>query len=167
MGAALLAVGRVARAHGLRGRVLLAPYNAESMGLERIRRLWLSGREYEVARAERVNLGYLVALKGVDDRDAADALRGQEVMVDRRELPAPEEGEMYAVDLIGFEVADAHGKVHGVVEDLEEAGPQDLLRLQGGALVPLGLVQEVMSEARRIVIEVPDGLFDIENPKEK
>lgn len=160
MDAALLAVGRVARAHGIRGRVLLAPYNAESMGLERVRRLWLSGREYEVARAERVNLGYLVALKGVDDRDAADALRGQEVMVDRRELPPPSDGEMYAVDLIGFEVADAHGKVHGVVEDLEEAGPLDLLRLQGGALVPLGLVQEVMSEARRIVIDVPDGLFE-------
>jgi len=158
-----LAVGRVARAHGIRGRVLLAPYNAESTGLEKVRRLFLEGREYEVARAERVNLGYLMSLKGVDDRDAADALRGQEAMVDRRELPPPEEGEIYAVDLIGFTVADARGKVHGVVEDLEEAGPQDLLKLKGGALVPLGLVQEVVSEARRIVIEVPEGLFDIEN----
>ena len=162
MDPALLAVGRVARAHGLRGRVLVAPYNAESMGLERIRRLWLSGREYEVARAERVNLGYLVALRGIDDRDAADALRGQEVLVDRSELPPPAEDEMYAVDLIGFEVTDAPGKVYGVVEDLEEAGPQDLLKLKGGALVPLGLVQEVLSESRRIVIQVPEGLFDLE-----
>ena len=113
-----------------------------------------------MARAERVNLGYLVALRGIDDRDAADALRGQEVEVDRDELPPAEEGEVYAVDLIGFEVADAAGKVLGVVEDLEEAGPQDLLRLTGGALVPMGLVQEVMSEARRIVIEVPEGLFE-------
>ena len=132
------------------------------MGLERVRRLWLSGRIYEVARAERVNLGYLVALRGIDDRDAADTLRGQEVMVDRNELPPPAEDEIYAVDLIGFEVTDAPGKVYGVVEDLEEAGPQDLLKLKGGALVPLGLVQEVMSESRRIVIQVPDGLFDLE-----
>lgn len=161
MDAALLAVGRVARAHGIRGRVLVAPYNAESMGLLQIRRLWLSGREYQVARTERVNLGYLVALKGVDDRDAADALRGQEVVVLRRELPPPEEDEIYAVDLIGFTVEGADGKVHGVVEDLEEAGPQDLLKLQGGALVPLGLVQEVMSESRRIIIEVPEGLFEM------
>jgi 16S rRNA processing protein RimM len=160
--AALLAVGRVARAHGIRGRVLVAPYNADSTGLVHVRRLWLSGREYEVARAERVNLGYLVALKGIEDRNAADALRGQEVVVDRRELPPAEENEVYAVDLIGFEVTDAQGKVHGVVEDLEEAGPQDLLKLRGGALVPLGLVQEVLSAARRIVIDVPDGLFEIE-----
>ena len=162
MDAALLAVGRVARAHGIRGRVLLAPYNAESIGLEHVRRWWLSGRVYEVARAERVNLGYLVALEGITDRDAAEALRGQEVMVDRRELPPPGEDEIYAVDLIGFEVADAQGTVRGVVEDIEEAGPQDLLRLQGGALVPMGLVREVSSEGRRIVIEVPEGLFELE-----
>ena len=161
MEGALLAVGRVARAHGLRGRVLLAPYNADSSGLERIRRLWLSGREYAVARAERVNLGYLVALEGVTDRDAAEALRGQEVMVDRRELPPPGEDEMYAVDLIGYTVADAQGRVRGVVEGIEEAGAQDLLVLEGGALVPLGLVQEVAPEARRIVIEVPEGLFEL------
>lgn len=158
----LLAVGRVARAHGVRGRVLIAPYNAGSEGLERVRRLWLGERMFEVDRAERVNLGYLVALRGVADRDQADALRGQEVRVDRVELPALEEGEMYAIDLIGYAVSDPQGTVHGVVEDLEEAGAQDLLRLEGGALVPLSLVKEVQPQARRIVVEAPEGLFDLE-----
>jgi len=157
-----LAVGRVARAHGVRGRILVAPYNADSTAVQTVKRLWIEGREFEVARAERVNLGYLVALRGIDDRDAAGALRGKEVEVDRDELPAPGEDEVYAIDLIGFEVVDASGTHRGVVEDLEEAGPQDLLKLKGGALVPLGLVKEVMSEARRIVIEVPEGLFELE-----
>ena len=160
--AKLLAVGRVARAHGVRGRVLIAPYNADSEGLERVRRLWLGGREFEVERAERVHLGYLVALRGVLDRDRAAALRGQEVQVDRAELPALEEGEMYAVDLIGYQVADAEGTVRGVVEGVEEAGPQDLLKLAGGVLVPLGLVREVSTESRRIVVDAPEGLFDLE-----
>ena len=160
--AELLAVGRVARAHGVRGRILLAPYNADSEGVERVTRLWIGGREFQVARAERVHLGYLVALRGIDDRNAAEALKGLPVQVDRSELPPPGEDEMYAIDLIGFEVQGEDGKVHGVVEDLEAAGPQDLLKLKGGALVPLGLVKEVLSEARRIVIEVPVGLFDIE-----
>ena len=161
MDAALLAVGRVARAHGVRGRVLLAPYNADSQGLERVRQIWLSGRAYKVARAERVNLGYLVALEGVTDRDAADALRGQEALVDRSELPPPGEGEVYAVDLVGCTVADAQGREYGLVEGIEEAGAQDLLRLQGGALVPMGLVQDVSPDGRRIVIEVPEGLFEL------
>jgi 16S rRNA processing protein RimM len=140
--------------------LLVQPYNAGSEGLTRVRRMWLAGREYEVSRAERVNLGYLVALRGVDDRDAADALRGQEVVVDRAELPPPDDGEVYAVDLIGFTVVDAQGRERGVVEDLEEAGPQDLLRLKGGMLVPLGLVREVQMEARKLIVDAPEGLFE-------
>jgi 16S rRNA processing protein RimM len=158
----LLAIGRVARAHGVRGRVLIAPYNAESDALQRVRRLLVGDQEFQVDRAERVNLGYLVALRGLTDRDEAKALRGQEVRVDRAELPALGEGEMYAVDLVGYEVSDPQGTVHGVVEDLEEAGAQDLLRLRGGTLVPLGLVKEVLPEARRIVVDAPEGLFDLE-----
>jgi 16S rRNA processing protein RimM len=158
----LLAVGRVARAHGIRGRVLIAPYNADSEGLDRVRRLWLGGREFEVERAERVHLGYLVALRGVTGRDRAEELRGLEVQVDRAELPALDAGEMYAIDLIGFAVADAQGNVRGVVEDVEAAGPQDLLRLEGGVLVPFGLVREVQTEARRILVDAPEGLFDLE-----
>jgi 16S rRNA processing protein RimM len=142
--------------------VLIAPYNAGSSGLERVRRMWLGGREFEVERAERVNLGYLVALRGVADRDQADTLRGQEVRVERAELPPLEADEMYAIDLIGYEVSDPLGKVHGVVEALEEAGPQDLLRLRGGALVPLALVKEVQPDVRRIVVDAPEGLFDLE-----
>jgi 16S rRNA processing protein RimM len=158
----LLAVGKVARAHGIRGRVLIAPYNADSDSFGRVKKLWLDGREYAVDRAERANLGWLVALRGVTSRDEADALRGQEVQVDRSDLPLPGENEIYAVDLIGYEVVDGQGRPRGVVEDLEEAGPQDLLRLGGGLLVPMGLVVEVQSESRRIIIEAPEGLFDLE-----
>src|SRR3989442_4499328 len=96
---ALLAVGRVARAHGVRGRVLIAPYNADSQGLERVRQIWVGETRFEVDRGERVNLGYLMSLKGVSDRDQADALRGQEVRADRSELPPLDEGEIYAIDL--------------------------------------------------------------------
>jgi len=158
---ALLAIGRVARAHGIRGRVLVAPYDEESQALSKVQKLWAGEKQFEVARAERANLGWLVALRGVDDRNAADALRGQEVKVLRSELPALDEDEMYAVDLIGFSVVDGEGKERGVVEDLEEAGAQDLLRLEGGRLVPLALVKEVLPEVRRIVIDVPEGLFEL------
>jgi ribosomal 30S subunit maturation factor RimM len=64
------------------------------------------------------------------------------------------------VDLIGFTVVDGQGRERGIVEDLEEAGPQDLLRLKGGMLVPLGLVREVQMEARKLIVDAPDGLFE-------
>jgi 16S rRNA processing protein RimM len=172
----LLAVGRVARAHGLRGRILVAPYNPESSGLERASALWLGRagkepRKVEVRSAERANLGYLVALRGLEDRDAAEALRGDEVLVARDELPALDEGEFYAVDLVGMAVVDEAGVLRGAVIALETAGRQELLtvRTPAGveALVPLALVREVQDGEQRIVIDAPDGLFELEQPGAK
>ena len=167
----LLAVGRVARAHGVRGRVLIAPFNSESEGLERATALWLSPkgrpaeqRRYQVAHAERANLGYLVTLRGIDGRDSADGLRGCEVLIDRAELPGLDEGEVWAADLIGCAAIDTAGRACGTVTALEEAGPNELLvlTLPGGALAlfPLSLVREIDPASKQIVLEVPEGLFE-------
>ena len=160
-----LALGRVARAHGIRGRVLIAPYDEESVGLGQVSRIWLSqdGEElYEILHAERANLGWLLSLRGVEGRDAADALRGREVWAEREELPPPGDDEVYAVDLIGLPLFDGEGKERGVIEEIETAGKQELLRLRGGALVPMALVREIDVEGRRVVVDAPEGLFELE-----
>ena len=166
---ALLPVGFVLRAHGVRGRLLLQPFNDASEGLERLGELWLSprgapqtqARSYQVTHAERVNLGYIVSLRGIEEKNAADALKGLEVTAERDELPPPDSDEVYAADLVGCAVFDQHGNAHGVVEALEAAGPQDLLQVTGGVLVPLALMKDVDLEAKRIVIDAPEGLFDL------
>ncbi|HKC59367.1 MAG TPA: ribosome maturation factor RimM [Myxococcales bacterium] len=167
----LLAVGRVSRAHGVRGRVVLVPYNPTSDALTRVTSLWLrtgegEPRRYEVERAERAAQGYLVALRGLSDRDSADALRGDEALVERGALPAAGEGEIYAADLLGYAVADQSGTSRGEVMGLETAGLQELLRVRGAgreSLVPFALVQEIDEARQRIVIEAPDGLFELED----
>jgi len=167
----LLPVGRVARAHGVRGRILLVPYNEDSQELTAVTSLWLRAREgepkrFEVDRAERASLGYLVALRGIGDRDAAAALRGQEALVDRAELPAPGEDELYAADLVGMSAVDQAGTERGEVIGLETAGLQELLRLrkdQKESLVPLSLVREVDEAARKVIIDAPEGLFELES----
>ena len=171
--AVLFAVGRVARAHGVRGKVLIAPFNTESAGLELAKALWLGPRgkpaeakSYPVVHAERVNLGYIFVLRGVDSRDASEALRGREVSVDRSELPELDEGEVFTADLIGCRAFDKAGALVGEVVGLEEAGPNELLQLKLAAgegqvvLFPLSLVLEADPEARRVVLEVPEGLFE-------
>jgi 16S rRNA processing protein RimM len=167
----LLAVGRVARAHGVRGRIVVVPYNPGSDALTRITALWLrtsegEPRRYEVARAERAAQGYLVALRGVSDRDSADSLRGDEALIERGALPAAGEGEIYAADLLGYAVADQSGTSRGEVVGLETAGLQELLRVRATgreSLVPFALVKEIDEARRRVVIEAPDGLFELED----
>jgi 16S rRNA processing protein RimM len=167
----LFAVGRVAKAHGVRGKVLIAPFNTESAGLEHANTLWLGPRgkpaeaeSYTVTHAERVNLGYLFTLRGVDSRDASEALRGREVSVSRSELPKLEEGEVWAADLVGCQAFDAAGVLQGEVVGLEQAGPNELLQLRLAAgqtvLFPLSLVVEADPEGKRAVLTVPEGLFE-------
>jgi 16S rRNA processing protein RimM len=168
---ALLAVGRVARAHGLRGRILLQPYNDDSEGLERASALWLrpkgsssDPKRFAVDHAERVNLGYLVTLQGIADRNAAEALQGSEALVDRAELPDLESDEMYAADLVGMSVADERGQERGTVTDIEAAGPNDLLHVKTAertVLVPVGLIRSIDRDGRRLTIEAPEGLFEV------
>ena len=166
----LLAVGRVARAHGVRGRILLVPYNTRSDSLTRVTALWLAAgsaepTRYEVTRSERTPQGYLVALRGVEDRDAAAALRGREALVERSALPVPDEGEIYAADLLGYAVADQSGAPRGEVVGLETAGLQELLRVRNAgreSLVPFALVKEIDEARRCLVIEAPEGLFELE-----
>jgi len=166
----LLAIGRVARAHGVRGRILLVPYNADSDSLTHVPGLWLRAGEgeperFEIARAERTAQGYLIALEGVIDRDTAAQLRGREALIERGSLPVPDEGEMYAADLIGFAVVDQGGVQRGVVADVEPAGLQDLLRVRNAerdSLVPLALLKEIDEARRVIVIDAPEGLFELE-----
>jgi 16S rRNA processing protein RimM len=169
-------VGRVARAHGVRGRILVVPYNAASEGLERVGAIWLARlptakqavrgalERRAVAHAERVHLGYLFGLEGLSDRDVADGLRGCEVSVDRSELPELAGDEVLEADLIGCGLFDKSGAERGKVVGFESAGPNELLVIAlpagGQALLPMSLVVEVDGAAARVVAEIPDGLFE-------
>lgn len=119
----LIELAAVVRAHGLRGELLLKPFNPESTLLSELTHVLLKGRDgavqrYEVESARVHGDGQLLALKGVRSRDAGDALRGSLVCVTRADLPPPEEGEHYLVDLVGLQVHDAQGLRVGEIEDV-------------------------------------------------
>jgi 16S rRNA processing protein RimM len=106
-----------------------------------------------------------VAFEGIGDRDAAEALKGAEALIDRAELPALEADEIYAADFVGLTVLDEQGHERGQVVDFESAGPNDLLHVKVDAnvfLVPVGLIRSVDLDAKRVTIEAPDGLFSTE-----
>lgn len=120
----LIALGVVARAHGIRGEVRVKLFNPASDLLFEQRRVWLRRegevREIRVRQARPEREAALLVLDGIEDRDQADALRGSEVCVPREMLPALEPGEIYFADVEGLPArtpdgADA-GQVVRVVE---------------------------------------------------
>ena len=84
-------------------------------------------QKYSVETAKVHNDTLLVKLKGVNDRDAALALKSKHVAVPREEFPEAEEGEYYWSDLIGLNVTNQQSVILGLVSDVFETGANDVI----------------------------------------
>ncbi len=161
----MLQVGFVLRAHGIRGVVRV---RGEGDALGVIERVRVGERDFAVEHAQRDKGEWLLKLGGVEDRDAAEALKGQAVLVERAALPPPDEGELYAADLIGCRVFDAAGRELGEVSGSFDSGAHEVLELRSRDgrehMIPFvdGIVTRVDVAARRIDCDPPPGLIELD-----
>ena len=88
-------------------------------------------RACEQASGRASPKGVVARVPGIEDRDAADAMRGTEVWVPRSTLPPPAPGEYYWVDLEGLRVVNLEGADFGTVSHLFATGANDVLVAQG------------------------------------
>jgi 16S rRNA processing protein RimM len=154
---ARLEVGRVGRAHGLRGEVIVTPVSNVAARFEPGSILWVDGRPRVVASSRPNQHRYVIRFEGVDDRNAAELLRNK--LVEAEPLADAPEGELWVHELIGSEVRDRAGTALGSVVAVEANPAHDLLVLDGGALVPMVFV--VSSQDGVVVVDPPDGLLDL------
>ena len=130
-------LGRVHGAFGVRGEVKLESFTDPPAAVFRYQPWVLrdaQGRECPLAgaRGRETAKGVVATFPGIDDRDAAEALRGAEVWVERAKLPPPEPGEYYWVDLEGLRVVNVDGVDFGTVSHLFSTGVNDVLVARDG-----------------------------------
>lgn len=129
-----LCLGIVTGAHGLRGLVRIRPFTDTPEGVAAYGPLESEdgARRFALTVMNRTGKGQVVArIDGVDDRNGAEALRGQRLYVGRDSLPAPDEDEYYHVDLIGLAAVDPAGAPLGTVRAVYDFGAGDILEIQG------------------------------------
>lgn len=170
MSAEELEVGRVGRAHGVRGVVRVELHQASSDALDDRESLVVELPKGErkslgIVSASRAGRAWLVKFASVNDRDAAQALTGARVLVPRSELPPLAEGEAYLVDLVGAEVVAPDGVIGEVVDVAVHPSVDTLvIRRPDGKLVELALLPAFVSkldpEARRVELVSRDGLIE-------
>ena len=149
-------VGKTGRAHGVRGDISVDLLTDRTERLDVGARLRLGERWLTVAAARRAGNRWLVHFTGFDDRTAVEVLQGQALVAE----PLPDDGDgLYVHDLIGAEVVDTTGAVVGRCTAVLANPAHDILELDTGGLVPVVFV--VSSTAGRVVIDPPDGLFDL------
>ena len=174
-----LIVGRVRKAHGIRGEVVVeAITDAPDAIFAPGRRVFAgtatgdistSGQELHIRSVRPFNEGMLVGFDEVPERNAAELWRGRYLLLPAEEVPAPADDEVYLHDLVGMRVDLATGEVVGVVEELYEL-PQglalDVRRAEprDGETVLLlyddNTVASVDKDARVIVVTPPEGLLE-------
>jgi 16S rRNA processing protein RimM len=168
MGEPLL-VGRVARAHGNRGQVIVnleTDFPEERFRVGEVLLVGPAEAAHEIASVRFHQGRPVVGFKGVETMNDAEALAGAELKVPAAAVGRLPDGVFYRHDLVGCEVRRAGGEAIGRVTGVE--GPLERSRLvvagsRGEVLIPLveGICTRVDVEQRVIVVEPPDGLIDL------
>ncbi|WP_273726352.1 ribosome maturation factor RimM [Brucella gallinifaecis] len=152
----------VGAAHGIRGEVRVKTFTDDPLAIADYGHLYdEQGKAYEVLEARSAKTVVVVRFKGVNDRNAAEALNGTELFIDRSQLHDDEldEDEFFQTDLIGLEAFDADGKSYGTVSALFDFGGGDLIELslkgKRPMLIPFteAAVPEIDFEKGRITVE--------------
>jgi 16S rRNA processing protein RimM len=165
-----LEVARVIKPHGLGGEVGVLMHWADSgaLSLVKLVRLQLADGttvEREIARVRAAGRGFLVKFIGVDDCNAAEALRGATLWVGRDVLPAVGPGEVYLSDLIGKQVLGPDGVLVGTVVEIASYPSVDALVIEreNGSRVEQPLVEDWVEPldgvAANVVLRSLDGLL--------
>ncbi len=153
----LLEVGRIVKAHGLKGEVVVVlttnmiEERTASGTLLRAGDQWL-----KVVSARPHQDRWLYTFKEIGDRNSADLLRAKALYAE----PIDDEGEVFVHELLGRRLIDQHGTDHGTVEAIVDNPAADLLELGDGRLVPLNFY--VDHDELSVTVDVPAGLLDDE-----
>ena len=169
-------VGRVLGAWGVKGGLKVKPLAADPQALFSSKRWYLEPSEslparpgaglprlLRIVQAREQGDAIVATAHDLDDRDAAEALKGARIFISRASFPTPDDQEYYWVDLIGLDVFDRSSRRLGRVLGLIETGPHCVLRIraddaEGDAdetLIPFvdAYVDQVDLAGRRITVD--------------
>lgn len=171
-GPGYVCIGAVAGAHGIRGEVKVKPFTEDPLAVGDYGPVLTNkGLTLELQPLRVQGTAVVVRIDGVDDRNKAEALRGQRLYVPRAALPEPDEDEFYHADLLGLPVVDGTGNRLGTVATIQDFGAGDMIEVafDGGGSAFLPFTREVVPtvdiKAGHLVAVPPEGWLDV--PEEK
>jgi 16S rRNA processing protein RimM len=143
-----IALAAVAGAHGVKGEVKLKLFTDSVDSLARQPSLTVGGKVLALKDVRAGGKTAIARFAGITSREAAEALRGSLVEVDRDALPPLAEGEYYHADLIGLPCVDGAGEPLGAVAAIENFGAGDLIEVE-------------KTDGKRALIPFKPGIADL------
>jgi len=159
-------IGKITSAVGLKGEMKVYSYASSPQRFQSLERVWIDKDEYPLERSRTQKNMAVLKVSGVDDRDAAERMRGRSVFMSDEDLEELEEGAYYIRDLIGLNVVNEDTEeVIGTVKDILTDRPQDIyvVRLEDGgeAMIPgvKSFIHDVDLKKKTIRVHLIDGML--------
>lgn len=166
---ARICVAQIGAAHGLKGEVRLWSFTQEPSAVAQYGALETEdgSRRLEIANLRAAKDCFIARLRGVDDRNAAEALRNVRLYVERGRLPETEDDDtFYHADLVGLAAVTRDGDTLGEVIAVQNFGAGDIIEIRradgSAAMYPFteDVVPEIDVEAGRMTIVPPEETGD-------
>jgi 16S rRNA processing protein RimM len=165
---ARILLAHIASAHGIRGELLLKTYTGAPEDVAAYGPLsdQTGSRKFAVRVVRVTPKGVIARIAGIDDRSAAEALKGTALHVERSKLPNPGDNEFYHTDLIGLAAVDAAGVELGTIERVLDFGAGTIIEVKlikdaRTELVPftMACVPSVDLATRRATVVLPETVM--------
>lgn len=146
-------IGRIVNAVALRGEVKVYNYSGYKERYEELSRIIVGDKEYEIEKVRYQQQMVILKLSGVDDRNAAEALKTKDVFITEDDLLELPEDTFYIRDLIGLAVKDADsGELLGKLKDVLQPSSQDVyvVELAEGGQFMIPAVSEFIREVNLV-----------------
>ena len=153
--------GKIVNTHGVQGEVKIEVWLDSPQFLRRFGRIFLGEREYRIESA-RAHKGFLLAkLEGVEDVNAAMALKNKVLSIRRSDAALPH-GAFFLQDILGAKVVDEDGREIGVLEDVMETPASNIYVVKGETehLIPAvpEFIRKTDAEAGIVTVHLIEGM---------
>lgn len=152
-------IGRIVNAVALRGEVKVYNYSGYKERYEELDRIIVEGKAYEIEKVRYQQQMVILKLAGVNDRNAAEAMKNKDVFITEEDLQELPEDTFYIRDLIGLEVLDLEtGEAIGRLKDVLQPSNQDVyvVKRPEGSDVLIPAVSEFVKE-----VNVKEGFVKV------
>lgn len=163
-------IGRIVNAVALRGEVKVYNYSGYRERYEELERIIVDDKEIEIEKVRYQQQMVILKLSGIDDRNAAEAMKGKDVFITEEDLLDLPEDTFYIRDLIGLSVIEAENdQMIGKIKDVLQPSSQDIyvvaLEKGGEAMIPVvsEFVKDVSIDEGYVKVHLIEGMIEDEN----
>ena len=161
----IIKLGKITAPQGIKGEVRVYPYTDKPTRFSEIEAVLLNGRRCRIEKARYMKNMAILKLEGIDDRNAAEAVRNRELLLPREELWKQPEDTYFVDDLVGCAVVSEDGAPVGTLKTIHSRPAQDLYEIEradgSSFLLPAvkEFIKDVKTDEKIIVTHLIEGLF--------